>query len=92
MSADNQLGNGQSPQLATNDPRAMPIVGQAYIHRAGFWTEMGVCNCEAQTPLLLVANLISQCPSCKRKWQVGKVEHDMKQGRLNVEMTLVVGG
>ena len=55
-------------------PAGVPIIGQPFTLKNFFVTVQIVCNCEAKEPVLLVGNSISQCPGCRRAFQMQEIQ------------------
>ena len=73
-----------------NAAPAIPILGQPIAVKAFFPTVLGVCNCEAQAPILLVATAVVDCPACGRRFQVQGVQFDLQAGKLHVNIGVIL--
>lgn len=49
-----------------------PIVGQPFKIVSYFNTVLIQCNCDAQTPLLLVGRSAATCPACQKRFAIGE--------------------
>lgn len=80
-------GNGNGPIVQF--PKHLPIIGQLFTLKNFFVTVQIQCNCEAKEPVLLVGNGLSQCPACKRIFQMQGIQPGAN-GQLSFAIGLVV--
>lgn len=80
-------GHPWNPLPATSK---VPIIGQPCAVKAWFPTVLVQCNCDGQSPLLLVGQAIVSCPHCHRRYQVGRVHYQQAPPHLDVGINVIV--
>lgn len=58
----------------------IPILGQAFTVKSWTPNVVIVCNCPSKEPVLLAGNAISECPACKRAFQMQGITIDPQKG------------
>lgn len=67
------------------------LVGQPYQLKSWCPTVLIVCNCEAKEPLMVVgSSRPTQCPHCKKTYQIARLEFDALKNKFNVGLAVGV--